>query len=202
MTRNGGIMDSGMLSKIDGKRNLAALRKAEEMSPFCCWNCFTKNRERLHSTEAPPVTSSRSSRAPLFVWASKPVEKLITAPKRKSRKSYFLGFFFFHFQRFLHYLYQPSTGMFTRLPEYQFDLTTPITANYDEITQIISHAWDDTKLKGSSNETNNCDGSHECWVMLLEMRLDSEIQSCFKAAECGCQENGILIWFVFNRQLK
>lgn len=86
--------------------------------------------------------------------------------------------------------------MFTRLPEYQFDLTTPITANYDEITQIISNAWDDTKLKGSSNETNNCDGSHEGWVMLSEMRLDSEIQSCFKAAECGCQENGILIWFV------
>lgn len=36
VTRNGGIMDSGMLSKMDGNKNLPALRKAEEMSSFCC----------------------------------------------------------------------------------------------------------------------------------------------------------------------
>lgn len=47
--------------------------------------------ERGYTQLRPPVTSSSSNRAPLFVWDPKPVEMLITA---QNGRSYFLGFCF------------------------------------------------------------------------------------------------------------
>lgn len=160
--RNGGIMDSVMVLEMDGKKNLPALRKAEETSSFCCWNCFTKNRERLHSTGGTPVTSFSSNRAPLIVWDSKPVENLITAQNRAAEKAISLMFFL---NRCLYCLYQLSADMLRKSPEYQRNLNTPITANYDEIKVIISRVWDDTKVKACSIETNNSNDSHECSIM-------------------------------------
>lgn len=55
--------------------------------------------------------------------------------------------------------------MLRKFPEYQMYLTTPITAHYDEIKQIISRVRDDTKIKACSNETNNSKDSHECSIM-------------------------------------
>lgn len=69
--------------------------------------------------------------------------------------------------------------MLRKSPEHQMDLTTPITANYDEIKQIISHVWDDTKVKACSTETNNSNDSHECSIMQPGESSESEIQSCF-----------------------